>query len=136
MGKWPNCYVYSKALAEQLFQNASIPFTIVRPAIGKKLCEISQNNFEIVVGSSYHEPIPGWIDNFQGIVGVSVGVSMGVLRSLPINPKLRANVVPADYAVNTILASGWYCQKSKNSIYNFAGTESNPITWGNRNSLN
>ncbi|EEZ97452.1 fatty acyl-CoA reductase wat [Tribolium castaneum] len=114
LGKWPNCYVYSKALAEQLFKNESLPFSIVRPAI---------------VGSAYQEPIPGWIDNFQGIVGISVGVSMGVLRSLQIDPKLRANVVPVDFVVNTVLASGWYCQKSEKLIYNFAGSDLNPITW-------
>ena len=50
----PNTYTYTKAIAETLvFQECKdlIPCAIIRPSI---------------VGASWREPFPGWIDNFNG----------------------------------------------------------------------
>lgn len=37
LGNWPNTYVYTKALAEDVIRNYKqvLPVTIVRPAVGK-----------------------------------------------------------------------------------------------------
>ncbi len=49
----PNTYTYTKALAECLVMRemAHMPCAIVRPSI---------------IGSTWREPFPGWIDNFNG----------------------------------------------------------------------
>jgi fatty acyl-CoA reductase len=49
----PNTYTFTKAIAESLVlkECKNIPCAIVRPSI---------------VGASWREPFPGWIDNFNG----------------------------------------------------------------------
>ena len=54
--RWPNPYTCSKAMAENylLKHCQSLPLTIVRPSI---------------VVAAWQEPMPGWIDNFNGPTG-------------------------------------------------------------------
>lgn len=57
-GKCPNVYAYTKALGEHLLQTEcqlhDIPLVIVRPSI---------------VTAAMKEPVPGWIDNWNGPSG-------------------------------------------------------------------
>lgn len=66
----PNSYIYTKAIAESLIlkESSNIPCVIVRPSI---------------VGASWQEPFPGWIDNFNGPTGLfQVGIfQLNPLRS-------------------------------------------------------
>lgn len=57
LGKWPNTYTLTKALAEDLVKNecAGMPVCVFRPAI---------------ITSTAEEPIKGWIDNLYGPTGV------------------------------------------------------------------
>ncbi len=59
----PNTYTYTKALAEYILVDEAkdLPFTIIRPSI---------------VGGSYREPHPGWVDALHGPTGVFVAVSI------------------------------------------------------------
>ncbi|KAJ3621040.1 hypothetical protein MTP99_003216 [Tenebrio molitor] len=121
LGDWPNTYVYTKALAEELIRahKQTFPVVVVRPAI---------------VTSTITEPLPGWIENFHGLVGVILGVSLGVLRSLQLRQDVEARMVPADLVVNNILAAAWAIQKSEGGdsipIYNFTGCSGRLLTWG------
>lgn len=61
----PNTYTFTKGLAEQVaieFQHR-LPIIIFRPSI---------------VISAMDEPIPGWIDNFNGPVGLLVASGIGM----------------------------------------------------------
>lgn len=49
----------------------------------------------------------GWIDNLYGATGVLVGACLGVMRSLQADPNVIAEMVPADYVINTTLAAAW-----------------------------
>uniref|UniRef100_A0A672Q4T5 Fatty acyl-CoA reductase n=1 Tax=Sinocyclocheilus grahami TaxID=75366 RepID=A0A672Q4T5_SINGR len=62
LGERPNTYTYTKALAEQLIQQecGNLNVAIIRPSI---------------VGASWKEPFPGWIDNFNGPSGIFIAVS-------------------------------------------------------------
>ena len=57
IGKDPNTYTFTKALAEQLLEKecGNVPLVIVRPS---------------VVTASAQEPMPGWIDNIYGPTGI------------------------------------------------------------------
>ncbi|MXQ81433.1 hypothetical protein E5288_WYG005824 [Bos mutus] len=59
IGDRPNTYIYTKALAEYVVQQegAKLNVVIVRPSI---------------VGASWKEPFPGWIDNFNGPSGLFI----------------------------------------------------------------
>lgn len=56
VGKCPNTYAYTKAIAEQLLreEHGDIPLAIVRPS---------------TVTAALFEPMPGWIDNINGPTG-------------------------------------------------------------------
>ncbi|EDV58276.1 fatty acyl-CoA reductase wat [Drosophila erecta] len=130
MGKFPNTYTYTKALAEQVIQmeGQDLPICIFRPAI---------------ILANFKEPMSGWIDNLHGIVALIYGNAHGILRLLYVNPKSHAIVVPGDYCANVALASGWQVAKNSASpsscqlpvkkpppIFTLATTQSNPVTYG------
>lgn len=49
----------------------------------------------------------GWIDNLYGPTGVAAGAGTGLLRSIHCDGSVHANVVPADLAVNALIACAW-----------------------------
>ncbi|GLV38346.1 waterproof [Carabus blaptoides fortunei] len=128
LGKWPNTYVFTKAIAENLVKTVGkdLPIAIVRPSI---------------------KPIVGWINNYYGIVGVTLGSAIGLIHTLPCDPDVIVDLVPADYCVNMILAAAWDAGKRKKnpagkssvdpndiisddiSIYNYVGSVQKPITY-------
>jgi alcohol-forming fatty acyl-CoA reductase len=57
LGKWPNTYTFTKALAEDFIKTHSegLPIVIFRPGI---------------VISTSREPMAGWIDNKSGPSGI------------------------------------------------------------------
>ncbi|XP_044261426.1 fatty acyl-CoA reductase wat-like [Tribolium madens] len=125
MGKWPNSYVFTKTIAEDLIKSEekNLPIAIVRPA---------------VIMSSVKEPMPGWIDSFYGITGVTVAIALGVVRSLYCQKNATVHLVPCDYVCNIILASAWHVgqQKSRTlTIYNYVGSNTNAVTWQKYNDL-
>ncbi|XP_063722952.1 fatty acyl-CoA reductase 1-like isoform X1 [Symsagittifera roscoffensis] len=102
IGGKPNTYTYTKHLAENLlmeeaqkggFGGRPLPYIIVRPSI---------------VGASWREPFPGWIDNFNGPSGLFIACGMGLLRSMIGKPDAIADIVPVDIVSNVILAAPWY----------------------------
>lgn len=92
--QFPNTYTFTKCLAENLVQQyaGDLPVVVFRPAI---------------VIPTYREPVPGWIDNMYGPTGIIVGVGAGLLRVVQIVKENRAEIVPVDYCVNSLLATAW-----------------------------
>lgn len=134
IGKWPNTYAYTKAIAEDAVRRYSIgiPACIVRPSI---------------ITSTAKEPMPGWINNVYGAAGVVMGASIGLLRTLHCPPEYIAELVPADYVISHLVVASWDIAKRKNGllsieyanpeiaetkrvpIYNYVTTCQNRITW-------
>ncbi|CAH0702312.1 unnamed protein product [Spodoptera exigua] len=116
MGRKPNTYTFSKALAEQqvMKQCEDLPAAIVRPSI---------------VMSSIKEPCPGWIDTWNGSTGLFVGMPAGVLRVVLGRGNNITDLVPVDIVTNLIVVAATECQKSKEiKVYNCCTGTSNPIT--------
>nr|AWJ25021.1 fatty acyl-CoA reductase [Nilaparvata lugens] len=87
----PNCYTYTKRLSETLVDQSrkQIPVAIARPSI---------------VTPSIEEPMPGWVDNLNGPMGLLVGGGKGVIRTMHCRGELCAQVIPVDKAINAIIA--------------------------------
>ncbi|KGL80400.1 Fatty acyl-CoA reductase 1 [Tinamus guttatus] len=120
LGDWPNTYTYTKALSEYLIQQekGNLNIAIIRPSI---------------VGASWHEPFPGWIDSFNGTSGIFVAVGKGILRSVIANNEAVADMIPVDVVINLTLAAGWYTavHRPKNMlVYNCTTGGINPFFWG------
>ncbi|XP_072390603.1 putative fatty acyl-CoA reductase CG5065 [Diabrotica undecimpunctata] len=90
----PNTYTYSKRLAETLVANEkdNLPVCIIRPSI---------------VIPSVNEPVPGWVDNLNGPIGLLVGGGKGVIRSMHCKGENKAQFVPVDYAINSSICIGY-----------------------------
>ncbi|XP_075210015.1 fatty acyl-CoA reductase wat-like isoform X2 [Lycorma delicatula] len=122
----PNTYIYTKRVAESVFNKygKGLPVVIVRPS---------------VITASNKEPVPGWIYMVQFIclTGVLIGNETGVLRSMECNPHAIADIIPVDMVPNTVIASAWNLDcRRKDSIehpliYNIVSSAQNPITWFN-----
>ena len=95
VGKCPNTYTFTKAIAEKLLEeeHGDVPTVIVRPSI---------------VTAALKEPLPGWIDNINGPTGVIAGVAKGVLRVVRGDSELVADLIPVDFAINLMIAVAWY----------------------------
>ncbi|EEB15404.1 conserved hypothetical protein [Pediculus humanus corporis] len=95
LGQFPNTYTFTKALAEQvcLSFKDEIPIIIFRPSI---------------VIASITEPLPGWIDNFNGPVGLLVASGKGIIRTIYGNPECSSDYIPVDLAIKGIIVAAWY----------------------------
>ncbi|KAJ3641736.1 hypothetical protein Zmor_028217 [Zophobas morio] len=109
LNTFPNNYIFSKCLSEDLIKNSTtgIPTAIIRPAI---------------ITNTIKEPIPGYTDNYYGVIGVTTGVYVGIIRCFYSIKGKRLNLVPADVVSNCILAATWKTANSKSfTVYNCVG---------------
>lgn len=99
----PNTYTYTKAAAEQLIlQEANnLPVAIIRPSI---------------VVAAWKEPLPGWIDNLNGPTGLLLAIGKGLLRTMYCNTSIKADIVPVDIVVNSMITSIYYTAKLNNKL--------------------
>lgn len=97
---YPNTYTYTKALSEHVVRKygSNLKTAIIRPSI---------------VTTTLYDPVPGYVDNVYGVNGVVTGAGVGAIRIFHIDNKLRANIVPADFVVNSILALAWFTINDK-----------------------
>ncbi|KAG7295434.1 hypothetical protein JYU34_021608 [Plutella xylostella] len=118
LGDKPNTYTFTKAMAEHAVvqHQAKYPVAIFRPTI---------------VISSVRTPVPGWIENLNGPSGVIVAAGKGLLHAFRCGPDLRADLLPVDIAIDTMIAVAWDIATHRTSsvrVYN-ATTYDNPTTW-------
>ncbi|OQR67500.1 fatty acyl-CoA reductase-like [Tropilaelaps mercedesae] len=90
MAGFPNTYTFTKRLAEQIVESSGLPSVIVRPSI---------------VIATHKEPFPSWIDNMNGPTGFLLALGTGSLTVVRARLHLKPDIVPADFVVNSIIAS-------------------------------
>lgn len=62
----------------------------------------------ILVIPVLYEPLPGWVDSLNGPVGLLVGAGKGVIRSMLVEEKNHAEVIPVDIVANALISMAWY----------------------------
>lgn len=98
LGKRPNTYTYTKAVAESLLLERSkkllpnVPIAMVRPSI---------------VAGIWRQPICGWVDNFNGPTGVILSMMTGAIQAMVACPNYCADIVPVDIVANLIICTAW-----------------------------
>ncbi|XP_055591051.1 fatty acyl-CoA reductase wat-like [Uranotaenia lowii] len=115
IGGLPNTYTFSKKCAEVLIKEkfTSLPIGIFRPPI---------------VSSAYREPLPGWIDNFNGPSGMVAPLSEGLYSAVRLDPAKKPFIVPVDYCVNAMLVCAVDITSKQSSrsvvpVYNYTESE-------------
>ncbi|XP_050334697.1 fatty acyl-CoA reductase wat isoform X1 [Bactrocera neohumeralis] len=128
IGDMPNTYTMTKKCAENLVNHRAfyMPAGIFRPPI---------------VMSTYKDPFPGWTDNLYGPSGLCTWSARGLVRCIYGRANCKANMVPADYCVNAMIASAWDIarrfllrksdtqSKEELPVYNYIFDRNN-LTWG------
>lgn len=119
IGRRPNTYTFTKALAESWLKEnrGDLPLVIVRPSI---------------VLSSIDGPLKGWVDNWNGPTGIIAAAGKGVFRSMLCDPDKIADIVPVDMVINLMLTTAWRISTTKSKevpIYNCCTGLRKPITW-------
>ncbi|XP_076630983.1 putative fatty acyl-CoA reductase CG5065 [Colletes latitarsis] len=94
LGSMPNTYTFSKRVAEDVVNDysKSLPTVIFRPSI---------------VISTIQEPIVGWVDNFNGPVGMLVGGGKGILRVTCLKPDAASDYLPVDVTIKSMITVAW-----------------------------
>lgn len=127
LGQLPNTYTYTKKAAEFLMAEAcaprgtdpGLPLVIVRPSI---------------IGGTWQEPVPGWVDNFAGPAGLLAAAGVGLLRSMRGDREATADLIPADLVANAMLAVAWRRgsrpAEARLRVYNCVSGNTNRISWG------
>lgn len=117
----PNCYTFSKRLAETLVANemGTMRVAIVRPSIVTPACL---------------EPVRGWVDSLNGPMGLLVAAGKGVLRSMHCNGEHQSQVIPVDYAINGMLIVAYKLGSAKEApeevpVYNMTNAQVQTVTW-------
>ncbi len=64
-------------------------------------------NFAPTVTPALIEPMPGWVDNLNGPVGITIAAGKGILRSMMVVEEFNAEVIPVDIAINAIITIAW-----------------------------
>ncbi|CAG7817649.1 unnamed protein product [Allacma fusca] len=118
IGSKPNTYAYTKSLAEHMVQcnRGDLPVCIVRPSI---------------VTATVKEPIPGWVDNWQGASGILIAHGKGLLGATVANEDIVIDWIPVDYLVNLIITAAWDLGMTKSPelvVYNCCSSQLNPLT--------
>lgn len=119
IGNRPNTYTFTKALTEKLLQSESghLPVAIVRPSIVLSACR---------------EPLPGWMDNWNGPTGIIAAAGKGIFRSMLCHEDKIADLVPVDIVINLMICAAWRTamyHPNTIPVYNCCTGQQNPITW-------
>lgn len=58
--------------------------------------------------STIKEPISGWLDNFNGPVGLLMAAGKGFVRILLSDRNALPDYVPVDLAIKAIIVAAWH----------------------------
>ncbi|XP_052862889.1 fatty acyl-CoA reductase wat-like [Anopheles cruzii] len=117
----PNTYTYTKGLAEQICEEYrhEIPLVVFRPSI---------------VTNAESEPLSGWVDNFNGPIGLLLGCASGVVRTGLVDLKNRINCIPVDVSIKAIIVAAWKRASIDGAgalpVYNSAAAPEKTINYG------
>ncbi|KAL1138004.1 hypothetical protein AAG570_009699 [Ranatra chinensis] len=119
LGCHPNCYTYSKRLAESLVEEyaSRLPACVMRPSIVTPIIQ---------------DPVRGWVDTLNGPVGVLVGAGKGVIRSMLCDGDKKAEMVPVDIVANSVIVAATQISTSPRgvvSVFNVTSADKNPYSW-------
>jgi fatty acyl-CoA reductase len=57
---------------------------------------------------TWKDPFPGWVDNFNGPVGLHVAVGKGIIRTAFADPNTKSDYFPVDLCIQYMLLVAWY----------------------------
>lgn len=123
LGKYPNTYTFTKHLTEQILvkEAEGLPLCIVRPTI---------------IGGSWKEPYPGWVDSVSAAGVFYLSVGLGLLKIALGNKNNIGDQIPVDCVVNCVIVSAaLLCKKGKMPVIHIGTSARNPVVWKTCNEI-
>lgn len=95
IGPRPNTYTYTKSIAEYIVstEGKDLPAIVFRPS---------------VVSAIWKDPLPGWLDNFNGVAALATAIGTGVARTMVGDTNMCTDVIPVDVVASYTIAAIWY----------------------------
>ena len=94
---------------------AGMSLTIMRPTI---------------VGASYRDPFPGWIDNMIGSAAIYFFSGIGLIKIFKGNENLIGDQIPVDFVADEIIVgSAYMARKGQIEVFHIGTSLRNPVTW-------
>lgn len=119
MHGWPNTYAFTKTMGEMVMQQSkeNLSLVTVRPTI---------------VGGTYKEPFPGWVEDLKNADVLVARSAQGILPCLVGETKTIMDVIPVDMVVNAMIVAmvAHAKQPSDANIYQVGSSLRNPVTLG------
>lgn len=53
------------------------------------------------------EPVKGWVENYNGPVGIMVGGGKGLFRTIYADPDVKLDYIPVDDAIKGMIMAVW-----------------------------
>lgn len=69
--------------------------------------------FILAVISSVDDPISGWIDNFNGPMGIIIASGKGVIRITYGDKTIIPDYMAVDISIKSMIVAAWHRSKSK-----------------------
>jgi hypothetical protein len=118
LGEFPNTYTYTKSMSERLLRKhrGDLPTFIIRPSI---------------VGCSFREPYPGWVDNISAAGAMLFFIGLGVVKDGIGDYTKTGDVIPVDFVANgTLIGTAYHANKNELNVHHSASSSINQISWG------
>lgn len=118
LGEFPNTYTFTKSMGERMLRKhrGDLPTFIIRPSI---------------VGCSYKEPYPGWVDNISAAGAMVFFIGLGVIKDGIGHYHKIGDVIPVDFVVNsTLVGTADHAGKNEIAVHHSGTSAFNTMTWG------
>jgi hypothetical protein len=100
--------VCMNCLSVMLYVHCQSCYLIIARTERLYLQKLSDNyHLFCAVISTWTEPFSGWIDNFNGPVGLMVGIGKGFIRTVFGDPDATGDCIPADICIQFMLLAAW-----------------------------
>nr|CAD7579809.1 unnamed protein product [Timema californicum] len=93
---------------------------------------LHQRNTDLIL-PVWREPVPGWIDSFNGPTLYVLGGILGKMRCGHVDVTKLADIVPVDMVVNSLIATAWDVasapDRNRAKVYTFTSGSRNQLIW-------
>eukprot|EP00818_Percolomonas_sp_WS_P008727 CAMPEP_0117435514 /NCGR_PEP_ID=MMETSP0759-20121206/522_1 /TAXON_ID=63605 /ORGANISM="Percolomonas cosmopolitus, Strain WS" /LENGTH=1144 /DNA_ID=CAMNT_0005227067 /DNA_START=6 /DNA_END=3442 /DNA_ORIENTATION=- len=115
---FPNTYTFTKNMSERLVERTrnGMSVCICRPSI---------------VGASYRDPVPGWVDTVSAAGAIYFFIGLGVTSVMWLDEDAVTDQIPVDYVCNAIIAASADTANTGDfRVFALGSSDKNPVTWG------